>query len=538
LAQKDRDYTTAAQTAEKEMRDYDMKSRMNRMHFCVATAIFMSVVASAAVAQGIFDSYEYLGKVAPRHAKEIESSPWGIQASTLDRDLLELAARIGVKWTRLGASWPSIERKRGVYDWSGTDEAFAASLAKGITPFVTLGSGNRLYTKMSTYDDPKLAEIYGSRPGPPTESPEALEAWLAFVEAAVERYKDRIIYWEIWNEPNHRNYWGAEPDPHDYGRLVNKTASLIKRVQPDAVILAGSMAGLDETFTAGFLAEDKDHLVDVVTYHNYGAIPEQRIYRAVKVWDAIEAHNPKIEMWQGECGYPSHSSTRDYRGSSPWGLNIQSKWLLRQAFTDVYFCRATMSNYFKLVHTGKRGERAKRSFLSDIDKVLGFPERDGSRVRTVGVNEKCLLTNPELEPKPAYFAYQNLCSVMDARYKRVELKHEVKVLDQGQFYGVGDEDDAFPSVPLVATFKTSDNECLVAYWLPWHPQEHVIDPATVSLSVKGAKFEAPVLVDLLNGKVYRLEKRSSLFKGTVFRTLPLSDVPYLVVEERAVKLAK
>ena len=59
---------------------------------------------------------EPLGYIQPRHARDIASSPWGIQAGTLDEDLLERAAAIGVKWTRLGASWPSIEREKGVYD--------------------------------------------------------------------------------------------------------------------------------------------------------------------------------------------------------------------------------------------------------------------------------------------------------------------------------------------------------------------------------------------------------------------------------------
>jgi len=51
-----------------------------------------------------------LGKVIPRNSLEIEGNPWGIQAGSLDEEVLEKAAAIGVKWTRLGASWPRIER--------------------------------------------------------------------------------------------------------------------------------------------------------------------------------------------------------------------------------------------------------------------------------------------------------------------------------------------------------------------------------------------------------------------------------------------
>jgi beta-glucosidase/6-phospho-beta-glucosidase/beta-galactosidase len=64
------------------------------------------------------------------------------------------------------------------------------------------------------------------------EETEEMDAWLNFVGAAIERYKDRIIYWEIWNEPNHRKFWGAPPSAEDYGRLVKLTAEKIRSIHP------------------------------------------------------------------------------------------------------------------------------------------------------------------------------------------------------------------------------------------------------------------------------------------------------------------
>ena len=471
-----------------------------------------------------------LGILKSKNSMEIPGSYWGIQASTLEDTLLDKAAEIGVKWTRLGASWPSIEKEKGIYDWTETDIAFNKIYDKGIMPFVTLGSGNRLYTELTTYDDPKLAEIYGYRPAPPTSNPAALNAWLEYVKATVERYKDKIKYWEIWNEPNHRNYWGAPPDGKEYGRLLKVTATLIKEIDPAAIIIGGSMAGINPGFTEDFLSAGTADLIDIISYHNYGAIPEKRIYRAVELWKVIDRHNPDIQLWQGECGYPSHSSTRDFRGISPWGLNIQSKWLLRQAFTDVYFCKATLSVYFKLVHMGGRGDTKERTMLSPVDSILGFPERGGSRVRTWGVNEKCLLSNPDLIPKPAYFTYQNLCAVMDDRYKIRKIDHKLQVIDPGMFYGIGPEDDAFPSVPLVAGFETLQGSHLIAYWLPWHPQEYTPDPATINLELKDCHFKNPVRIDLLSGKVYKIDNMVNKNGKTQFQELPLSDFPFLIAE--------
>jgi len=484
---------------------------------------------------GLID-LELLGHVKPRSSNEIENSYWGIQASTLEDTLLEKAAAIGVKWTRLGASWPGIEQEKGKYEWEATDAAFEACLKYGITPFVTIGGGNELYSELTTYDDPKLAEIYGYRPAPPIKNEAAMQAWMQFVEAVITRYKDRITYWEVWNEPNHRNYWGAQPDGKEYGQLLKQTAELIRKIQPEAKIIGGSMAGINPGFTEDFLSVGTAGLIDIITYHNYGAVPEERAYKAIKLLEVIKKHNPDIELWQGECGYPSHSSTRDYRGRAPWGLNIQAKWLLRQAFTDTYFCEATLSNYFKLVHIGGRGEQQQRSPLTGLDTLFGYPERGGSRVRTKGVNEKCILTNPDFTPKPAYYTYQNLCAVMDARYKVFRTDYDIEVKDSGVFYGIGPEDDAFPSVPLLASFKTAENQHLVAYWLPWNAQEYLPKLAKVEVNVQNTAFKNPVLIDLLEGKAYQINGFQSANGSTRFENLPLADYPMLIVERDEIDL--
>ncbi len=442
-----------------------------------------------------------------------------------------------MKWTRLSASWSGIEKEMGKYNWEATDKAFVMAIKEGITPFITIGGANKLYTKPIPGKDPKLLEIYGSNPAPPTNNKKAFQAWLKFVEAVVERYKDQINYWEVWNEPNHHHYWGAEPNGKDYGILLRESAKVIRKTDPDAIVLGGSMAGLDPTFTEDFLSVGTENLIDIITYHNYGAIPEQRIYKAVEVLNVIKKYNPKIELWQGECGYPSHSSSRDYRGISPWGLNIQAKWLLRQAFTDVYFCEATMSNYFKMYHGRGRGKMPKRSNLSAVDSILGFPERNGSRVKSVGVNEKCLLENPGLEPKPAFYAYQNLCALVDKRYAITKLEYQINIKETGVFYGIGPEDDAFPSIPLVAAFKTKNDNFLVAYWLPWHPQE-ITKPATIDFIIESVKFNNPVLVDLLTGKVFSLDDLDTRDSQLIFGNLPLNDYPLAIVEKEEIQIIK
>jgi len=480
-----------------------------------------------------FSEYEYIGKVNPKESKDIESSQWGIQMGTLEEEAIRIASTLGVKWTRLQASWSSIEKEKGKFDFSRTDSAFASALDNGITPFVTIGGSNKAYTGEYIPEDPKLTEIYGIRPAPPTVSEEALESWLFFVDTTVNRYKDQIQYWEVWNEPNHFAYWGGPPDGKEYGRLLYATAKLIRELQPDAKILGGSMAGLDPEFTEDFLSLGTGPLLDIITYHHYGIIPENRIYPAVATWEIINRYNPKIEMWQGECGYPSHSSTSGYRSMSPWGLNIQAKWLLRQSFTDIYFCNASMSNYFKLVHRGDYSKKQPRSFMTSVDSVLGVPERAGSRVRFEGVNEKCLISHDEWEPKPAFYAYQNLCAVLDHRYKTIATSAKIDIEASGVFSGIGPNDDAFPSIPLLASFQTNDGKTLFAYWLPWQSQEYLSEFAVVSLSAKDIDFKEPVLINPLSGEVFKVEFMIDEDELRI-NNLPLADFPFIIAEREEI----
>lgn len=211
---------------------------------------------------------------------------------------------------------------------------------------------------------------------------------------------------------------------------------------------------------------------------------------------------------------------------------MQAKWLLRQSFIGAFFMRCSLSNFFKLFDGGDRADRQKRPDLKPIDLVLGYPaEATGRRVRGNGVNEKCLLANPDLTPKPAFYAYKNLTALFDARSAPVEFatKPVVTVRSQGQFSGVGENDDAYPSVPLVAGYRTAAGASLVAYWLP---QEYTPKPARISLRVPGATFITPVLVNLLDGSVQALPAPRDENGASVFADLPLFDFP-LVIAERA-----
>src|SRR5690606_33405793 len=103
---------------------------LNSKLYCALLSVLLLICGSCSK-QRVSEKGEnkiLIGKVIPKRSAEIESSPFGLQAGTLEDSLVARAAEIGVKWTRLVASWSSIERVKGVYNWESTDKAFEVAI--------------------------------------------------------------------------------------------------------------------------------------------------------------------------------------------------------------------------------------------------------------------------------------------------------------------------------------------------------------------------------------------------------------------------
>ncbi len=478
----------------------------------------LSVLVAGTVLSAAPARRRALGSVRPRQASEVTSSNWGVNyfgyaPEYPQEQLLDRAAALGVKWIRLSPSWGEIERKKGEYDWHAADALLDGAIKRGLTPFVLISGGNRLYGGL-----------------PPTHNEEAFTAWSGFVEALVSRYKDRIAYWEIWNEPNLPGFWRPEPQPAQYARLLKQAARVIRRVDPRARIIGGVLSKVDLEFTEVFLKEGAGDSLDILCYHPYNSVPEDDVERILALRELARRYNPKIVLWQGECGIPSTGDSIDFRGDSPWGLNIQAKFLLRRFLTDL-LCDVPMSAYFMLTEVTRENTTRKPKIVwpDTLRAILGDPP-DG---KANGVNTKGLIARDGWKPKPAYFACQNIASLIDGRYRPAEMSVTYTVVDPGVFSGLGNGDNRYPMAPVSARLATAEGKPLVAYWLPWRPQE-VIRPATVDLHVTGAAWRDPVQVDLLDGKVYALETRKTGGGIRDFSALPLADYPMVICERSEV----
>lgn len=448
-------------------------------------------------AEGAACDLPVVGKIAPRAADQIKSSPWSVGGETLDRDFAVFAhykkylGPLGAKGLRVQTGWAKTERQPGQYQWQWLDEVVDGALAQGVRPWLELSYGNPIYPGGGGT---------GLGGGLPTSN-EALAAWERWARALVQRYRDRVNQWEVWNEPDLRKI----NKPDDYTNLYVRTAEIIRAEQPEGKIYALGLAG-DLKFAEQFLDAMKQRgkldLIDAITVHGYPANPDD-ISLTINMRKLAAKYSPRIEVRQGETGAPSTSNTFGALRNRSWSELTQAKWNLRRMLAhraaDVPF------NLFTLME-------------------LAY--RDGEKVT---MNTKGLLkSNPDQTvayPKPAYFAAQHVFAIFDDSWKTVAAP--------------AFKTDTDRKLALTAYQRGDGGPKLVAYWLSGSPPAEENIAIAVQLVLPGLDFENPVLADLLSGRVYQIPKEriTRSEQGITINPLPVYDAPMIISERSALPIA-
>lgn len=179
-------------------------------------------------------------------------NPYGVntflqnEADPLKRRLaVEMIAAAGFKWIRQEFPWEDIEIHAAGdtmdrrHDpprsaWDKYDQIVDLCQAHGI----------EIIARLST--PPDWSRQTGKEMGA-FAPPDDLNDYGDFVAAVVERYRGRIRYYQIWNEPNIYPEWGEQPvSAREYVELLKVGYSRAKAVDPNVVIIAGALAATIE----------------------------------------------------------------------------------------------------------------------------------------------------------------------------------------------------------------------------------------------------------------------------------------------------
>ena len=178
-------------------------------------------------------------------------SPFGVNtfleqepdAAKVDRSL-EMIADAGFTWIRQQFPWEDIEiAGKGDY-W---DHKWNVSAWDKYDRLVDLAEKHGLQIIARLDNPPAWSRRMGDADGWTLAPPDDFEDYGDFVYAVVSRYRGRIRYYQIWNEPNIFPEWGDQPaDPAAYTELLKVAYRRAKEADPDCVIISAALAQTTE----------------------------------------------------------------------------------------------------------------------------------------------------------------------------------------------------------------------------------------------------------------------------------------------------
>jgi|GEM_PF-1728483 hypothetical protein len=309
------------------------------------------------------------------------------------RDLDAIAAS-GAKWINIDIDWNSIQYDGPtVWRWNlATDRVVLNARARGLN---IIGTAAYSPPWARTADCPP-GELHCLAANP--------DDYGRFVGAAAARYgsqspidrlRGSVTTWQIWNEPNHREFSMPRPDPNRYTAMLQSAYVAAKASDPTATVITGGTApapdaadGTDyspETWLRGLYARGARGYFDAVGHHPYmfpvnplEAHPWNAFTQTQFLYDVMVANgDANKKVWGTEMGAPT--------GTDPEAL--------------------TEAQQVQWVHDYYLGWNT--TFRSFTGPLVWFQLRDsGSNIADRWQNLG--LERTDNSPKPGYVAYQEV----------------------------------------------------------------------------------------------------------------------------------
>jgi hypothetical protein len=362
-----------------------------------------------------------------------------IHFTGLPKDLT-MIAEAGFKFVRMDLVWSRIERTKGEYEFkkSGYDPLTLGCEHLGIRVLYILDYSNELYES-----DRSVRTDAGRN------------AFADFAEAAAKRYAGKGILWEVWNEPNIKQFWTPQPSMDDYCKLVEAVAPRIRQADPSGKVVAGATSQIPLEWFEACFKNGLLNWIDVLSVHPYRPQPPETVIRDyAKLRELIARYAPagkKIPVISGEWGYSN--------------INWDKTKLTEQQQAD-YLVRMFLINAYQ-----------------DIPVSVWYDWKNDGTDSNEREHNFGTVSN-DLNPKAAYLAARVLSSTLAGYSVKDRLD-------------LGDEND-------FAFMLTNGNSQAVAFWTlgPGHNVALPIEPTEVTLvGIYGGKV-------VINWKSERLNMRA------------------------------
>ncbi len=285
------------------------------------------------------------------------------------------AATCGVKIARTDLYWRQIQPQRDRWDFSLYDRIVDAYGRNGIEIQGILGYGVKWAVQEGyTPKDPSRLKREGSKfPDP--------HAYAEYAGEVTKHYKDKIRFFEIWNEPDIIGF--ANFPAESYMELLREAYDAIKQANPEAKVLSGGCAwaytnrGNRPWANSGIidlLAKDGGKHYDVFAIHAHGT---------------FEKYISDLQLLQDYNMIGSKAPRPWYSNES--GLSSAQFGERKQASTL----------FERMLYAWSEGAMAYNWYV--IREKSHYP---------IGHHERHFgLITPDFEPKPGYIVYNMLANI-------------------------------------------------------------------------------------------------------------------------------
>ena len=156
---------------------------------------------------------------------------------------VKMAADAGFHWLRQEFPWEDIEISAKDDYW---DHKFNQSAWDKYDHIVALAEKYHLELIVRLSNPPAWTRREGNAAGT-YAPPDDYDDYGDFVAAVVSRYRGRVRFYQLWNEPNIYPEWGERPvNPEEYADLLKVAATRARAADPNVVIIMGALASTIE----------------------------------------------------------------------------------------------------------------------------------------------------------------------------------------------------------------------------------------------------------------------------------------------------
>jgi hypothetical protein len=244
----------------------------------------------------------------------------------------------------IGLCWNQLEPQEGKWDFERFDKIVATAQLKHIELVYVLGQ-TPTWASLKPED---TTGVYGRGANYP---PKSITLWENYLKTVGNRYKGKIKYYEIWNEPNFPIFFNGQVA--DMSALTISAARILKSIDSDIKIISpGIVAGTFDWLPAekngtlwmnAYLKITPQQYFDIAGAHFYTpekASPEKELIPLIRNFRKLLNENGIVKpIWNTEQGYGAMEAARrkSYTGDTATGIAVRTLLINRMEGVERMF---------------------------------------------------------------------------------------------------------------------------------------------------------------------------------------------------------